>query len=646
MSPHVPNPFSEITQKIMYADHYAQWRPQDGRREHWDETVERVMSWFDRALPHARKALGEPTWTDLSDAFYNLEVMPSMRVIQMAGPALDRCMVGAFNCAFTPIDSFRSFGELLYVLMQGTGIGFSVEKRYVSQMPAIQPYDASGDTIEHRVDDSTEGWVTALLAGLETWARGGTIRFDYSAIRAAGAPLRTKGGYASGPDPLRNLLEFAEQTFRKAGKAGRKLTTLECHDLACMTGYIVQVGGTRRAAMISLSDPDDLDLAYAKHGTGWFETHPFRTMANNSAAYEYGGDDDATITELDHFNKTFGEEFERLRLSGTGERGVFNTQAVIPSRRQRRHFGINPCGEILLRPREFCNLSQVVARPDDTADSLKRKIKFATIFGTLQSCCTKFAFPFEAPEWKQNCEEERLLGVDITGQFDCPALRPDAPNRKLLLRTLLSEARFVNRETAALLGIQPSAAITCIKPSGNSSQFLNASSGIHPRHSAFYFRRFRFGIHSAMSKFLIDSGMVAVPEGQNNVFTFPIKAPEGSPTRNDYSALDQLDNWLFWKQNYVEQAVSCTITVRPHEWTEVHQWVRHHWDQIVGLSFLPSSEHHYQNAPYEAITELQYETAKAEFPELDLNRLAQYETRDDRNLSLDFACTSGGCLLQ
>lgn len=978
MSPRNPNPFPEVTQQIQFYDKYSQWRSEDGRRETWEETVARVMGWFDRAIPQARPALGEDVWTELSDALYNLEALPSMRVMQMAGPALDRCHIGAYNCAFTTIDSWQSFGELLYVLMQGTGIGFSVERQYVSQLPEIRAYDLSRETIYHQVEDSTEGWVVALLKGLETWAVGGTIVFDYNLIRSAGTPLKTKGGYASGPEPLMQLMNFAERILRQAGAEGRKLKTLECHDLACMVGWIVQVGGTRRAAMISLSDPDDLDIAYAKHGMRWFETHPFRTMANNSAVYG---------AELD---SAFDEEFSRLQASGTGERGVFNQQSIIPTRRERRKFGINPClapgtlvmtsrghfpvemladktvnvwdgyqwkqttfyqtgdnqpildvrlldgtcigvtpyhtmilndgtkklaselkagdvlaasdspvvngdidiksaylkgllmadgssthglpilnlyfpkfvcaerlvasgneissptpveiksemhqggsrvsvsglgsryeellpfttsyrldglpyeslnwtshskceflagmfdgdgnvtdsqtagfsyqltsvrmpmlvsiqnllktlgitskigisrkggvrdfgeyggmcsvqdchrltinqensikfsrlvsfsrlrsfadrtqsyqtcrtkyrtieiitpritthpvyccnvedshqfaltcgilvgncGEIILRARQLCNLSQAVARPTDTPESLRQKVRIATIFGTLQSCLTRFVFPFSAPLWKQNCEEERLLGVDITGQFDCPLLTPDAGTvRELLLRDLLVEARLVNSRVSALLGINPSKSITCIKPSGNSSQFLNASSGIHPRHSAYYFRRFRFGIHSAMGKYLMVAGVPHVNEGENEVFTFPVKAPEGAPTRGEFTAIEQLENWLCWKQNYVEQSVSCTITVRPDEWDVVREWVRTHWDSIVGLSFLPYDEHHYQNAPYEEITPEQYEAAKQAFPELDFSQLSQYETRDDRNRALDYACLSGACQL-
>jgi len=552
----------------------------------------------------------------------------------------------SMNCCFLPIDSYQSFAELLYLLMQGCGVGFSVEKHYNSLFSVVTPPLSVEPTV-YVIPDTTDGWVMALLDGLHMWASGGDSTFDYSHIRPQGTRLKTKGGVASGPEPLRDLLTFARQVMQKAGQEHRRLSTLEMHDLACMCGYIVQVGGVRRAALISLSDLDDAAVRDCKAGSEWMTAAPWRAMANNSAVYEGFQSD------------TFEAEWAALMASGTGERGLFNRSGAsltLPARRDGdQRFGLNPCGEIILRPRQMCNLSIAVARPGDTPADLRRKVRLASIFGTIQSTLTKFAFPFAAPEWKQNCEEERLLGVDITGQFDCPLLHPSNPDRADLLRELRTVAVTTNWEFAQRLDINRSTAVTAIKPAGNSSQLLDVSSGIHPRYSQFYLRRLRIGAKTPMAAFLLSSGVPAQPEiGSVDmddpsvwVFEFPVEAPKQAITRHDLTVLDQLNNWLMWKHQYTEHSVSCTVFVGADEWDATKAWVREHWEDITGLSFLPKEDanHHFALAPYEELTEAEFHERQKAMPVLDFAQLRDYETEDTSAPALDFACVSGVCAL-
>ena len=600
------------------------------RRETWTETVTRVMQFLRRDRDGY---LTGAEWLELEFAMQNLEVMPSMRIVQMAGPSLERCSVGAYNCAYTAIDAIDSFAEILYILMQGTGIGYSVEDRYVNRLPRIKkqkklPVDT------YLIPDSTEGWCDALKHGLNTWFDGRDVVFDYSQIRDAGTVLRTKGGRASGPQPLRDLLNFVRETV--LAKQTRRLTPLNCHDIACYCGYIVQVGGVRRAALISLSDLYDTDLAECKNGEFW-KRFPYRSMANNSAAYE----EKPSSTD-------FMEEWLNLAKSGTGERGIFNRELHIPARRKRADFGLNPCGEITLRSKQFCNLSIVAARDTDTVEDLERKVRIAAYFGTIQSTLTHF--PYLSDTWKKNSEDERLLGVDITGQRDCHLFNGAASSA--IFTRLRHAAVETNRKLSERIGINPSVSVTCVKPSGNSSQLLDCASGLHVRYSPYYIRRVRTGAYTPVARFLKDAGVPYFPETAQDaanptvlVFEFPVKAPDGAVCRGDVTARDQFNYWLDAKKNYTEHSASCTIYVEDHEWMSLGAAVYENWDKISGLSFLPKDHHIYPLAPYSEITKLQYEARVACFPKLDWSKLVDYEKSDETTLALEYGCTSGQCEL-
>ncbi len=566
-----------------------------------------------------------------------LEALPSMRIVQMAGPALERCNVGAYNCSYLPIDGWEAFGELLYVLMQGTGCGFSVEVDYVDELPRIKR-QKGGKPKKYIVPDTTEGWCNALTMGLQAWANGEDISYDFSRIRPQGAVLKTKGGRASGPEPLKNLLLFAKEKLLQ--HQGRHINPIDAHDIACYCGHIVQVGGVRRAATISLSDLDDRDMRDAKNGQFWLNNVQ-RAMANNSAVYD--GRPRSAI---------FMEEWLALAKSGTGERGIFNREGIrnqIPKRRQKRkELGINPCGEIVLRPRQFCNLSIAVARPLDTPDTLKQKVRLAAIFGTMQSLLTDFKYL--PPSWKENCEEERLLGVDITGQMDCPLLRPSNPERVALLSGLKDTAIETNREFAQLFKVPQSAAVTCIKPSGNSAQLLNCSSGLHPRFAKYYIRRLRIGAYTPIAKLLKDAGVPSFPEvGQSEetatvlVFEFPVAAPDGAPTRHDLTAIQQLQNWLDLKLHYTEHNPSVTIYVNDDEWPAVGAWVYEHFNLIGGLAFLPRDGGSYELAPYEEISEDDYRRRTKALPAIDFSKLSDYEKEDMTEVNREYACSGERC---
>lgn len=653
--------FETDLQQVVYYDRYARWNEQLGRRETWEETVNRVMTFFMEAANKRGIDItsnSQIEWRLLNEAMYAGDVMPSMRVVQMAGPALERCNVGVYNCSYLPLQDWRAFGELLYILMQGTGVGFSVEQQYVEQLPLIKCQ--TGLSSRYVIADTTEAWADALVYGLRAWANGDDVEFDYSAIRPFGAPLKMKGGTASGPEPLKQLLDFARTMMLR--HQGRRLSSLNLHDLACFCGSIVQVGGVRRAAEISLSDLADKAMRGAKQGQFWL-TASERSMANNSAVY-------TTKPSMGEFF----DEWRELMSSGTGERGIFNREGInaqMPARRSREaetkwgnkpiQFGVNPCGEIVLRPFQFCNLSIAVARPDDTQATLLRKVQLATQFGIIQSLLTDFNYL--RPEWRANCEEERLLGVDITGQMDCPLLNGTWADDQafvwdgnastyqaslwLGLRDgAIEEARRLSR----LININMPAAVTCVKPSGNSAQLLGTSSGLHPRYANYYIRRVRIGSQSPVAKLLIDTGIPHHPEvGQSPdnpsvwVFDFPVESPDGAITRHKMTALDQLWHWLGCKRNFTEHNPSITVYVKPDEWMEVGAWVYKHWQWVGGISFLPFDGGIYNLAPYEEITENDYNRLTANRPVIDWGRLQQYEHSDHTTVNTDYACVGGTC---
>jgi ribonucleoside-triphosphate reductase len=546
--------------------------------------------------------------------------------------------LASLNCAYLPMDSWDAFGELLYVLMQGTGCGFSVEVDYVDSMPRIKR-QRSERPHRYIVPDTTTGWCDALTKGLKFWANGEDIVYDFSRIRPQGTVLKTKGGRSSGPEPLKRLLTFAREKL--LAHQGRRLDPVDAHDIACYCGDIVQVGGVRRAAEISLSDLDDREMRDAKAGQFWLNNVQ-RRMANNSAVY------DARPS-----SPIFMEEWLALMKSGTGERGIFNRGGIVknlPKRREKNtEFGINPCGEIILRPRQFCNLSIAIARPDDTEETLQTKVEIAAFFGTIQSLLTDF--DYLPDEWRRNCEDERLLGVDITGQMDCPLLRPSSPGRNELLKRLRQAAVDTNQRIATEWGVSQSSSVTCVKPSGNSAQLFNCSSGLHPRYAKFYVRRLRIGAYTPIARLLKDSGIPFQPEiGETLetasvlVFEFPIKAPDGAPTRHDMTANQQLENWLDWKQCYTEHNPSVTIYVEDHEWPSVGAWVYEHFDQIGGLSFLPKDGGKYELAPYEEITEAEYAKLAKALPVIDFGKLPDYETSDMTEINREYACSGDkGC---
>ena len=532
--------FETPLQEFTYWDKYSRWIPELSRREVWPETVDRVIRFLKK---NCAVSFTPVEWNEMHDAMLSLKALPSMRILQMS-PALERCNVGSYNCSFAAIDSVDSIAELLYILMQGTGAGYSVEDRYVGKLPRVKRQKRVA-VLKYTIPDTTEGWCDALKLGINTWFSGNDIQFDFSKIRQAGALLLTKGGRASGPQPLRDLLAFVRSTVLQA--QGRKLTPLEVHDICCYCGFVVQVGGVRRSALISLSDFEDTEIAKCKNGEFW-NRFPYRAMSNNSAVHE------EKPSAVD-----FMEEWLNLAKSGTGERGMFNRKCAIPARRKPSEFGTNPCSEIILKSNQMCNLSIVVAREDDTLKDLLAKIRIATMFGTAQTTLTHF--PYLNPKYERNCSEERLLGVDITGQRDCKLLRDDTDT---VLAACRDEAVRINKELSERFGINQSAAVTCVKPSGNSAALLNCSSGLHVRYAPYYIRRVRAGAYTPIAKLLIDSGVPYFPEtGQDAenasvlVFEFPVKSPDGAVCRGDVSAKDQFDYWLFNRIHYTEHAPSC-----------------------------------------------------------------------------------------
>lgn len=627
------NPLAEF----VYYRTYSRWIDAEGRRETWIETVNRYVNFMKENLGNK---LSDKEYEELRQGILNQEAMPSMRLLQFAGTAARRTNVAAFNCSYIAPTKIEDFAEIMYISMCGTGVGFSVESQTVQQLPQIKKQ--TGKKLgTHIIDDSKEGWANALTLGLKTWFDGKDIEFDYGKLRPAGARLKTMGGRSSGPEPLRALLDFSRRKI--FGNQGKRLKNIDVHDIVCKIGEVVVSGGVRRSAMISLSDLDDQELRNAKTGQ-FYVKEPQRSMANNSAAYN----EKPSAAQ-------FLEEWLALAKSGTGERGIFNRGSIlkqIPERRRKlfepdwQSSGINPCGEIVLKSKEFCNLSEVVARPEDTEESLLHKIRLATILGTYQSILTNF--PFLSKEWKRNCDEERLLGVSITGQWDCLAVRNAA-----VLEKLRAKAIEVNKIYAEKFGINPSAAITCVKPSGNLSQTVDASSGLHPRHSPYYIRRIRIAATDPLFQMLKDQKVPYSPEvgqsmGSANTFVidFPVKAPEGSIKKNDLAALEQLEYWRTVKTHYTEHNPSVTVSVGDDEWIDVADWLYKNWEILGGLSFLPRDDHAYLLAPYEEVTKERYEKMVQKFPPVDFAQIIFYEKDDQTDNKRELACVGGVCEIE
>lgn len=616
-------------QQFIHRSRYARYLPDKKRRETWAETVDRYLDFILRGVPQSVYSLR----SELREAILKCDVMPSMRAMMMAGPAAEQCNVGLYNCSYTPmsvsLDKPRRFSEILYILMAGTGVGFSCEQKDVDQLPDIK-YELYGAVTEvHVIEDSTLGWVKAYEFCIESLFDGFIPRFDYTLIRPKGARLKTKGGRASGPDPLRDLIEFTINTFKCAGT---RLTSMQVHDIVCKIGDVVVVGGVRRSALISLSDLSNSELAGAKAGA-WWEAHPHRRLANNSAVYESKPD-----------LVTFMREWTALVASGSGERGIFNRDAArMLCRRIGRDpsyaWGTNPCSEIILRPYQFCNLSEVVIRSGDSFHDIDYKVQIATILGTLQARFTDFKYL--SPEWKQNTEEEALLGVSLTGVYDRARLT------KRELGTLRFNARNTNVVFAKKLGIKPAAANTCIKPSGTVSQLVDCASGMHTRHAPFYIRRVRGDRKDSMTQFMIDQGVPheACQFDPNNtvVFSFPMKSPEGSRVRDDLTAIEHLNDWLHYQEHWCDHKPSVTISVKDDEWMDVGAWVYRNFDWVSGVSFLPHDGGTYVQAPYEDITAETYEQLAGAMPDIDWSKFVEED--DNTTGTQTLACTAGVCEL-
>ena len=624
------NPLGEF----VYYRTYSRWMDEEGRRETWTETVNRFMSFMKENM---KNKLTEKEYEEVHQGIFNQEAMPSMRLLQFAGPAARRNHASVYNCSFIAPQNFQDFAEIMFLSMSGTGVGVSVESYAAQSLPQIK-YQKGNKPVDYVIEDTREGWSNSLAYGMEKWFQGVDVKFDYSKLRPAGARLKTTGGKSSGPDPLIQIHQFVRNKI--LGKQGQHLTNLDVHDIICMIGMGVVSGGVRRTALISVFDQNDDSIRNCKSGQFW-TSEPQRALANNSAAYNKK----PTAQE-------FMEGWIDLVKSGAGEPGMFNRAGLkntMPESRAKLSadwwdkFGTNPCGEIILRPKQFCNLTEVVARHEDTEKDLMRKIRLATILGTYQSTFSDFIYL--SPEWKQNCEEERLLGVSITGMWDCPVVRnPD------VLRRLREETVKVNKIYAKRFGINQSASITCVKPSGNLSQTVDCSSGMHARHSEYYIRRVRISATDSLFKMMKDQGVPYHPEvGQTNdnattyVIDFPVKAPADSKFKDELSAIDQLEFWKMVKVNYTHHNPSVTISIADDEWVKVANWVYENWDIIGGLSFLPKSNHVYQLAPYETCTKEKYEELLKKFDGLDFSKIVIYEKLDETNLKAELACAGGKC---
>lgn len=625
------NPLAEF----VYYRTYAKWIAEEGRRETWIETVDRYVNFMKENLG---SGFTQKEYEEMREAILKQEAMPSMRLLQFAGKAARKQNVCAYNCSFIAPRSFQDFAEIMYISMCGTGVGFSVESENVQALPQIQKQ--TGKKLPtHVIADSREGWADAFALGMKTWYEGSDIDFDFSLVRPAGSRLKTMGGKSSGPDPLRSLLAFTRERILR--REGRRLSNIDAHDIICKIGECVVAGGVRRSAMISLSDLDDEALRDAKKGQFYF-TEGQRMLANNSAVY---------LSKPD--TQTFLDEWTALVKSGSGERGIFNRGGLaqtLPERRLKQwpggiypSFGTNPCGEIILQSKQFCNLSEVVARAEDTEETLLKKVRIAAMLGTYQSALTYF--PYLSREWKKNCEAERLLGVSITGQWDCPLVRDPK-----MLEKMKAVAIETNKKFAKRLSVSASTCITCVKPSGTVSQTVDCASGMHPRHAPYYIRRIRISATDALFRMLKDQGVPYYPEvGQTLenattfVLEFPVKAPDGAICKDDVSALDQLEHWKIVKKHYTEHNPSVTISIGDAEWISVANWIYENWDLVGGLSFLPRSNHVYQLAPYEAINKERYEELKKHTENLDFSKIVTYETVDETEVKNELACVAGVC---
>ena len=626
-------PYNEYIAK----SRYARYLDNEGRREHWPETVKR---YFDFMQKHLKEKHNYNFTNDLraklEQAVVNLDVVPSMRSIMTAGEALERQNIAGYNCSYLPIDDPKAFDEAMYILLCGTGVGFSVEQKYVNKLPEIpcKLYDSESLVV---VKDSKEGWAKALRQVIALLYAGEIPKWDVSSVRPAGTRLKTFGGRASGPEPLVELFKYVVSKFK--GASGRKLTSLEAHDILCKIGEVVVVGGVRRSAMISLSDLGDDRMAHAKAGS-WWDGNGQRALANNSAVYDVKPD-----------VGQFMREWSSIYESHSGERGIFNRyaselQAGKNGRRKlNQEWGTNPCSEIILRPYQFCNLSSVIVRSDDTVDRLRDKIAMATILGTFQSTMTHF--PYLRKVWQTNTEEERLLGVSMTGILDNKLLNdPDDPNLPKLLEELKDVAVSVNAEYAAAIGINASAAITAIKPEGTVSQLSSTASGIHPQHARYYIRRVRSDNKDPLTEFLKSQGFPSEPcfmkPESTTVFSFPMKVAEGALLREDLDAITHLRLWLMFQRHYCEHKPSVTISVQEHEWPKVGAWVWDNFDEITGVSFLPMDGGTYRQAPYETIDAATYDKLAAEMPNgIDWDKFI--ENTDNVEGAQTLACTAGGC---
>jgi ribonucleoside-diphosphate reductase alpha chain len=633
MSNQLPTDYQAFIHKSRYAKYF------DGKgRESWGETVGRYM---DNVV---RKALGDEVdrivdntdVRDIEQAILGQEIMPSMRAMMTAGPALDRDNTAGYNCSYLPVDDPKSFDEAMYILLCGTGVGFSVERQFIKKLPEIPELFDSESTVV--VKDSKEGWAKGFRQVLALLWAGEIPKWDVSQVRPAGARLKTFGGRASGPAPLVELFNFAVATFK--GAQGRKLSSMECHDLMCFIGQIVVVGGVRRSAMISLSNLSDDRMRHAKSGQ-WWETAGHRALANNSVAYSEKPD-----------METFMREWLSLVESKSGERGIFNRQAskVQAAKNGRRdpnyEFGCNPCSEIILRPYQFCNLTECVVRATDTLEDLERKVRLATILGTIQSTYTKF--PYLRKVWQRNTEEERLLGVSLTGVMDNPLMTTKNKGLDKTLEHLRKVAVDTNAMWADRLGINPSTAISCNKPSGTVSQLVDSASGIHARHNDYYVRTVRGDNNDPLTTMMKDQGIPAEPcvfnPDTTTVFSFPMKAPHKAVTRNDMTAVEQLELWLAYQRHWCEHKPSVTITVRDEEWMDVGAFVYKHFDEMSGVSFLPHSDHSYQQAPYQEIDKKEYKELLSKMPtRIDWSELSDYESEDNTVSMQTMACSGDSC---
>ena len=628
-----------LYQDFIHLSRYSRWLPEQQKRESWSDTVSRYFDFFEEHLASdTTYELTKETRTELQNAVLGLEVMPSMRALMTAGEALKRDHTAGYNCSYVAVNNVRAFDEILYVLMCGTGVGFSVERDEIKGLPRIaEEFEDTDTTIV--VADSKLGWAKSYRELISLLIGGRVPKWDVSRVRPAGARLKTFGGRASGPGPLDDLFKFTVAKFRAA--AGRKLTSMECHDIVCKIAEVVVVGGVRRSALISLSDLTDDRLRDAKSGQ-WWVSEGQRALSNNSACYK-------TRPEIG----TFTEEWLSLYKSKSGERGIFNREAAqsqvekLGDRRDPNHnFGTNPCSEIILRDREFCNLSEVVVRADDTPDTLERKVRLATILGTFQSSLTTFRYL--SSQWEKNCEEERLLGVSLTGIMDNEYTQGKKGNLEEILNRLREVAVETNRAWSKRLGIAPSAAVTCVKPSGTVSQLVDAASGIHARHNPYYIRTVRADVKDPLCQFMIDKGFPAEPDvmkpEHTMVFSFPMKAPKNAVFRSDNTAVEQLNLWLTYQRHWCEHKPSVTITVKEHEWMEVGSWVWTHFDEVCGISFLPHSDHSYKQAPYQDCTKQEYDELESKMPvNVDWSEMVSYEKEDNTVGQQTLACSGNSC---